>query len=256
MRVAMKKYIMKSGVAVLVLFAAVSIQAASINYGDFVGSTVTYQQVTESSLTDPVPLYGAPTVAGNSLDFNPVGFGATSNGGGVDLTDGQLVMDIQAHAGQNITQINFNELGTFDLIGSGTSNSYVQVSAFFVIEIKEVNGVGITPVQDEFWMTFSPDADGKYELPSNSGSGQAWSGSISIDINDMLITNGLAANATKVSVNLDNKLVAQSESGSFTYIDKKDFDGFSITVIPEPSSIFLMGFGVFGLVVLKRRLRI
>ena len=49
---------------------------AAINYGSFMGTDVTYVDVTESSATDPVPLFGAPSVSGNSIDFNPVGFDA------------------------------------------------------------------------------------------------------------------------------------------------------------------------------------
>jgi hypothetical protein len=87
--------------AVLFLLAAICQPSLSapINYGNFMGNTVMYTQVTEdtNSPGDSPPLFGAPTVSGNSLDFNPVGFDANSTGGsGPDITDGQLLFGIMA----------------------------------------------------------------------------------------------------------------------------------------------------------------
>src|SRR5262245_53442552 len=50
---------------------------ASINYGDFNGNNVKFLDVTESS-DDALPLYGAPTVSGDSLSFSPQQFFAKS----------------------------------------------------------------------------------------------------------------------------------------------------------------------------------
>src|SRR5262245_6656687 len=88
-----------SGVLPLALFAsafflvaiAISHSAfgASINYGDFNGDNVKFLDVTESS-DDPLPLYGAPTVSGDSLSFSPQQFFAKSQFGVPvnDTTDG------------------------------------------------------------------------------------------------------------------------------------------------------------------------
>src|SRR6476661_5040761 len=85
---------------VVVLFATIALvaiswptQAAIISYGNFTvpPSGVTYVNVSESSGTDPVPLYGPPTpVPPAGLDFDPANFVATANGGASDVTDGQL----------------------------------------------------------------------------------------------------------------------------------------------------------------------
>src|SRR5687767_4233686 len=46
--------------------------AASISYGNHMGTHVTYVGVTESNISaDAVPLFGPPTVTGDSMDFNP-----------------------------------------------------------------------------------------------------------------------------------------------------------------------------------------
>ncbi|HEX3358193.1 MAG TPA: hypothetical protein VHS31_14570, partial [Tepidisphaeraceae bacterium] len=81
--------------------------AGSITYpnpttGSFPGNTVIYgpdlgpadHGVTESSMTDAVPLYGSPTVTGDSMSFTPSGFGSFSQNGGLDITDGQLVFKV------------------------------------------------------------------------------------------------------------------------------------------------------------------
>src|SRR5688572_21992185 len=57
--------------------------AAQINYGSHMGTNFTYVNVTEDTgASEPLPLFGAPTVTGNSMDFNPVGFDAASTGAG------------------------------------------------------------------------------------------------------------------------------------------------------------------------------
>src|SRR5438270_709188 len=75
-----------------VLAAGPAAHAATINYGDFPvpPAGITFQQVTESSGTDPVPLYGPPTPFVVGLDFDPTSFVSSSTNGAADITDGQL----------------------------------------------------------------------------------------------------------------------------------------------------------------------
>src|SRR5262249_16224142 len=91
--------------------------AASINWGDYVGTSVTYSTVKETS-NDALPLFGRPTVLGpappgitpcspcsipaDSLDFTPTfnAFSNASNGNAGDITDGQLNFTVTAHPGQ------------------------------------------------------------------------------------------------------------------------------------------------------------
>jgi hypothetical protein len=84
-----------SGILFLLVAVALTSQApaASINYGNFSAISVDFLDVTEAanSIGDSAPLFGAPTVAGDSLDFDPVGFSASATGAsGVDITDGNL----------------------------------------------------------------------------------------------------------------------------------------------------------------------
>lgn len=235
--------------------------AVIANYGDFTGSHVTYVNVRESANTpdDSTPLFGAPTISGNTLDFDPVGFSAAATGGGVDITDGNLSFDIFSHAGRGIDAVQFSEAGDFRLIGLGTDLTQVDVSATFFVEIYEVDGVLIDPKKKAVEMSFSPNADGTFSLLSDGG-GSAnvqgnWSGSVNVDLNALLDSSGIdyEYGATKVSINLDNTLVAISEQGTYAYIAKKDFSALSVTVIPEPATFSMLAIGSALLVSARRK---
>ena len=222
---------------------------AAINYGDFAGDTVMYTDVTEESLTDTLPLYGAPTISGNTLDFNPVGLGASASGGSFDFTDGQLNFGIQALGGNAIPAIHFSENGDFDLGGVGTAATVVNVAATFFIDVVAVDGVPLSIPQLTATMSFVPGG-GTMTLPAYPGIGQIWNGALGINVNQWLTDNGVSfvTGATEIKVNLDNKLAAFSEDGSVAFIAKKDFKGIGITVpeVPEPSvfAIALVGAGL------------
>jgi hypothetical protein len=250
------------GLALLVLAAPAS--AVPINYGDFAGTTVTYEQVTEDSITDPTPLFGAPTVSANTLDFNPVGFGAFGQNGGFDTTDGNLAFTITATPGNFITDITFSEFGTaalVDALGSGTNTTRARVTTPVFVDIIEVDGIGIDPVSFNTSLLFSYTpaiTDPNQQTVRLGDDGEfdgLWSGSLLIDVNQVLTDAGepFSIGATKVKIDLDNRLLAVSETGTSALIDKKDVKGFSVTVVPEPSSAALLLLGVAGLTALARR---
>jgi hypothetical protein len=239
-----------------------SVQAASISYGTHAGNTVIYEDVTESSGTDPVPLFGAPIVSGDSIDFNPVLFNAFSQFGSppVDLTNGLLSFVLKAKPGFALNNVTFNEGGLTIVTGTGTDNTYTKVSAVGFLNIYEVDHIstGINPVSTQFQMTFTHRADGLWELATDGlARPEVWTGSDFVDLDAVLTAAGVpfTFGATKVSVVLNNSLIASSESGSTAFIDKKDFGGLSITVnIPEPSTAIL-AVACFGLLGLSTRRR-
>lgn len=230
--------------------------AVAINYGDFVGATVEFKSVTEDSGTDPTPLFGAPTVSGDSLDFNPVSFNSFSTGAaGVDITDGTLTLMMESISGYFIDEIKFDEAGDFTLTGlSGTA--FASVTANFFLDILEVDGVGINPINIATPMVFTP-SNGDFDL-INDGPGPlvngTWSGTLMVDIEQALIDNNIpyVNGATKVSVTFDNTLTTLSEAGTSAFIAKKDVGGVGITVFPEPASLGLMAMGTFALLGRRR----
>lgn len=228
----------------------------STNYGSFSGLDVNFLNVSETTITETNQLYYAPIVSLNTIDFNPQGFGAFASGaGGFDLTDGELTMIIHANPGKSIPSIFFWEVGDFTLAGSGTAATWVDVTANFYINVYEVNGSPITPVNISGSMNFAPTANGLFTLPVNPGVGNAWAGTYSLDLDAALALAGYAnGGATKVSFKLDNELYALSEAGTVARIQKKDFQG-SVgieVIVPEPSTFALMLCGA-GLLFARRK---
>jgi len=228
---------------------------AAINYGDFTGTSVSYLGVTESSGTDSSPLFGAPIISGNTLDFNPQGFSAYSTGGGVDLTDGQLNFLLRANSG-GLSTLQFSEAGDFTLAGLGTAGTRVTIATTFFFDILKVDGNAINPLSFSATMTYTPVNNGQFNLVNNPGVGNVWTGSYLLNLNNVLTANGVpfSTGATEVRVNLDNTLLAISESGSVAYVAKKDFKGFGVTVVPEPSAIAITLLGAAALLGARRKL--
>lgn len=251
---------LKKVLTVLVVVSAMSsaaANAASINYGSFAGTTLSFNNVEESSLTDAPPLFGTPSVSGDAILFNPSSFGATSSNGGLpDITDGHLSMLLMANPGFGIDSIEISEAGDYTLIGAGGAGTMASVSAPVFLTITEVNFAAITPINMNGNLVFSPSG-GSYDLANDGpGVGVIWTGSLNLDIsgylNDVLGINGVA---TKIEFDMDNTLVALSETGTISFIQKKQIGGFGMTVttIPVPSAIYPGMALLAGLGVMRRR---
>jgi len=247
--------------AALALLLAKPALSASINYGNFPGATVTYTQVTEdaNSAGDNPPLFGPPTVSGDSIDFDPVGFNAASANGAADLTDGNLKFGIVAKPGKAITSLTIAEAGDVTLLGFGTDTTFASVTTRIFLDISEVDGAPISVLSvNNISIPFSPSG-GTFGLGTDGGGGPLyssnWSGSTSLNLNSILASNNIPfqVGATKVSINLDNTLAAISQAGTSALIAKKNANGVVITVnLPEPCSLALGAMGLVGLVARRR----
>ena len=238
-------------IAVCFLFAAAASMATAetVDYGDFAGPDIKFIGVTEDSITDGLPLFDEPTLAGNSLVFNPASFEAFSEGGGIDLTDASLTMEIRSTNELGMSAITITEGGDFVVDGVGTDATYVQIAAPVWITIIEVDGMTIDPILISESLEITPSGGDFNLADGGNGVGSTWEGHLTVDLDAALAAAGIdgAATATRVLFNMDNTLIARSEEGSVAFIKKKSAI-IGITIVPEPSSLVLAGFGLFALV--------
>jgi hypothetical protein len=244
-------------VAVFLSVCATLCNAASISYGDFgpVAPGVRFNDVTESSGTDAVPLYGAPTPFSVGLDFDPTSFVAFAGAGGLDLTDGQLNFDIKSDSNLvGISGLNLSEAGDYTLFGNGTNATQALAGAIMRVTVTEIDGFAVAPID-----LFASNASIAFNLISNSGVVQPWSLGLFLNIAAQLNSLGISfkAGATEVEVSIDNQLLASSEANTLAFIAKKDFRiDLAPNIIPEPTSTTLLGVGLIVMAVcfhLRRR---
>jgi len=244
---------------VALIAAGLGTADADINYGSVTGNTMTFIDITEGSTTDAVPLYGAPTLNGDTLLFNPIDFGSFSFNGSSDTTVGDLSLTVEALPGATIDRIRFEEYGDVALGGFGTSDTYATISANVSIHVEELFGGIPVSVDLAAAVVFAP-SDGDWNLQDDGLLfGAVWDGSLFYDVTAALAAHGISGRATRISLAMDNTLHTGSEAGTSAYISKKQA-GLGITPmsggdpIPLPSSLLLVGVGV-GSLWLRRRLK-
>jgi hypothetical protein len=244
---------------------------AQINWGDYAGATVDFLQVTEDSNSgDTLPLFGEPNIVGDSMDFDPVGFGAFSSGGGApDITDGNLTFMVMTQNDLDIIDtLSFSEAGDTSLTnGLSFDDALTTVEAHVFIDILQIDNQDVGQALNiDDYMVFTPSPNltpnpiGDYQISVDSLNGHTystnWFGSLFVDLTAYLDDNDIEYEfgVTKVSVNIDNILTAASQDGSSAVIAKKDFDGLVVTVnVPEPASCVLACIGLALLALVGRR---
>ena len=127
---------------VVVSLATRNASAVTIDYGDFIGATVDFLAVSETNPgTDA--LFGAPSVLGDVLDFDPKGFAASASGGTASqIVDGQLNVTVMSKSNDTpISNIILREAGDYSLAGLGPAEASAGVGAAVVVSVVQVNGV-------------------------------------------------------------------------------------------------------------------
>jgi len=227
-------------------------QAGTVSHGNFMGASVVYAGVTESSSTDNVPLFGTPVTLGDTLSFfhpgphpNPsLGFGA--NAPPSDTTDGFLSFGVMAKPGYGITALNIAEGGDYSMSVLGAA--LAKVTANLIVSelaITQVDGAPINPV------VIANSIDGvSFELPGDPAVG-LWDLAAGFNIGQMLTDAGVSFNlgATKLTVKLDNTLQALAAPAAAANIVKKQFDvkvktNFDPHSVPEPATCLLAVLGL------------
>jgi hypothetical protein len=140
-----------SGLAIIALLLLTPAALATpINHGNFSGTDVVFQDVTESTLgtvpVDPDLLYDAPTVSGNQLTFMSISdnFAATASGGSSDITGSLLTTTIMQDPESlfTIDLLLIEEEGTYELSGAGgaATNASASMSGFITV-LENLSGI-------------------------------------------------------------------------------------------------------------------
>jgi hypothetical protein len=227
--------------------------ATPINHGDFPGDGVVFLSVSEDSLTDPgaLPLFGSPMPSGASLDFNGISFASFAIAGSFDMTNGRLTMGIEAQGDNSIDSISFSEAGTYTLLGTTGAAALASVSATAFLDILEVDGIGITPINLQADLIF-PSSSGQFALPMGGQAGGTWNGELELDVKQALRDENIQGRATKVWLTVSNMLFTTSDPGAASFIDTADLD-ISVQITPEPTPLVLLGTGLVGLFFMGER---
>lgn len=215
------------------LLATAQPAAAAFNYGNFVGTNITYQNVSESSITDAVALFGPPVIDGDDLVFSPTQFIASSADGAADQTVGLLMADMIAADGTTIDLVIVRELFSFEM--TANTNSAVSIAGLLVLT-DLTPGHGAPVYFAPLVVVGNPAAP--YVGPA---SGTDWVAEAALDLSGLGITHA--------AITFNDILQATSVQGGTSWIEKTDIR----ILVPEPSSLVL---AVTGLLVLSLRRRV
>lgn len=244
-------------IALLTLVLAPSAQAAF--YGDF-RDTVPGTGVTFRNVEDVNGLFGSPTVVVNELIFSPAAFEADCGPDpgcppSPNTVDDLLTFEVDADAGVVLPRIILREDGstTIDAGALPLGFAATTVVADVVIDILEVNGASIAGVNVSRSMNISNG--GTWDTSADGSASFAWSGTLFVNLDQVLADAGYSGRATRVDVSLANTLTAYGENGATAFIEKDNISGFAVKIVPEPGTALLIGLGLLGLSANGRRAR-
>lgn len=245
----------------LTLSLPAHLQAGTFNWGDFAGNNVMFLNVTENndettSLFAPEPGMGGPTVSGDVLHFDPVGFSSQSQNNSADITDSTLTTVIMANPGASIDVLKVNELGDYSLGGLTGGEANAQVGAAFFWTVLEVNNAPVSLATVTANLTVGSGAGpqgGMYSRPTHDGVTSIWQGSAMVDLNSYLATEGISGQVTKVRLRFDNALQTSADNVSTAFIKKKSVDIEVNGRVPEPGTALLLSLVLATVPTLRRR---
>jgi len=197
------------------------------------------------------PIYGNPTVYGDTLLFNPTGYFSSCSGvNGVDMADGLLRVWITSPAG--IESVSVQEGGAWFFFGPGSDATQACVGVFGAqLFVTEVNG--LPPVGGPLNMIFgtmdftpsSSDVGSRTFKATEPIDPVGWQGAMLFDDVGAALagTAYQGGHVTGAMLVFDDILATASEAGAISFIDKK---WVSITTssevghVPEPGTLVLL----------------
>jgi hypothetical protein len=212
--------------------------SAQTSLGSFTGDTVVYDDVAE----DSGGLFGTPTISGDTLDFSSglsASFEAESSGGGSESIVGRITAEIGALNDARLTQLDVEASGsiTFIFAGGATADTDVTAVIRLEVEVLEAGGVllpvpvALAPAEQTF-ASATFDDDGEV-------TGMAWGDILQYDLEASAAGVGITQPVSRVAVQIDTTLTADSNSATLSKIDLRGFDTLTLT-IPEPGMTALL----------------
>jgi hypothetical protein len=209
--------------------------SATVNHGDFIGASVDFLQVSETTTTagDPEPIWADAVnpveIQGDHLMFAPSAFTSSCSSGGSDSTESVLTTTISAQPGGHIDNVTLVEAGdailtTFPPFGNPGTNGSTALSG--TVTVTATTGGPIAPVVIPFTGSFTPS--GTFALPTNYGASN-WTGSVSVDVASVVPL------ATEAVLSLTNTLDTNCAAGSTAAtVQKKSVSGPTVAILVNP----------------------
>ncbi len=209
-------------------------EAAVINYGNFAGSSVSFNGVSENPNFNPTlttGLYGTPSVMNNMLIFSPLEFEAAVSGVGSQIRNSTLSSIVAAQSGFLITGYSVERFGDYALTVPFSPAGQAQVGVSVSDANFSTSFNSIANTQPGFAAAFGPTVSVVAIAPTAS-------------LTLSLLTT-LNASTTSPFNDAFIKL-----KGFKVTVDTQAANG----VIPEPSSaLIFLGLGLVGLSSRRRR---
>jgi hypothetical protein len=165
-------------------------------------------------------LFGDPMLSGgDTFVFFPSHFRADSLDGLDSSVYDRLEFELIAHPGFSFKNFNFSEFGDYGISDDGSVNVLSSLSIENLDTLQVLNSnFALNPL-----------------MPISSGQ-DIWSAEAQLAIN--------SADWTHIKITLDNELLASSQPGSVSFIEKKILSsGITMQPIPEPATITILCFG-------------
>lgn len=195
---------------------------------------------------DNATLFGEATITGNSINFAPTEFFATSANleGASFATDTISILVEAITEGFSMSQFKLQEVGDYFLQGeSATAN----VGGTFAVT-SETKSCGETGAFGAAIACSELEALNSSPL-TTQGAFEDWTINSLIDISE----NELWNSDTAVRLQIQNNLIATSTANGDLAIVQKKLAGVGITVVPVPAAVWLLGSALGGLGFMRRR---
>ncbi len=205
------------------------VDAGTFQWGDIVGTDVTYRDVTEdnddaSSHFAPMPGTGGPIARGNSLSLSPRGFSSKSANFSADSIDSTLITEIRANQNLQLGVIKLNMLGDYALGGLIGGQAHADNGGAIFWTILEIDNVPVSLASQATNVIYGTGAGangGQYARPGDNGAGVIWNSIATIDLTGFLNSLGISGGVTALSLTFDHTLQTSADSVSTAFIKTK-----------------------------------